>query len=311
VAALRTTVGERGTLLKKPVNTEEFWNEGLDAVLKYEGDKALKERTIACGREWALGQVWSKIAKCWQGGLFGVPGNTTMFERLRVLKKFGFEPKLVLDIGANVGQWNIGFKRIYPDCRVVSFEANEECFENLERNNIEFHGGLLGSGEKSEMDFYFSGEQKAATGASVFREKTCFYDDNVAVSYKVPVKVLDDVIEEIVGTPVERFDMIKIDVQGAELEVLKGGLGCLAKTDIVLLEISVMRYNEGAPLLADVVRFMDEHGFSMFDIVENHYINDCCMQVDALFLKRSSAFTKSIAKSNAENTFWKVDDIYA
>ena len=55
-----------------------------------------------------------------------------------------------------------------------------------------------------------------------------------------------------------RVQLLKLDVQGYELEVLKGADGLLSAAEVVLLEASLIPVNKGCPLIADVIRFMDE-----------------------------------------------------
>jgi hypothetical protein len=72
----------------------------------------------------------------------------------------------------------------------------------------------------------------------------------------------------------QRFDWIKADVQGAELDVLEGGEQTLQYAMVVELELSTMRYNQGAPLAGEVIRWMWESGFELFDLTEHIYVEE-------------------------------------
>jgi hypothetical protein len=99
--------------------------------------------------------------------------------------------------------------------------------------------------------------------------------------------MLDSYIEEY-SIPLP--DFIKIDVQGAELDVLEGGQKCLENATMVLLEVSIHRYNEKSPLFAEVIDYMNKHNFQVVDIIENHIINGYLAQVDLLFAKSGSGY---------------------
>ena len=58
-------------------------------------------------------------------------------------------------------------------------------------------------------------------------------------------------------------DLIKIDVQGAELDILRGGKECLANAKDVILEAQHVDYNIGAPKFEEVIDFMKENGFDL------------------------------------------------
>ena len=84
--------------------------------------------------------------------------------------------------------------------------------------------------------------------------------------------------------------MLKIDSQGYELEILKGSSRLLQKTSSVLLEISIIEINEGAPLLHEVVAFMASHGFLACEIMELHRrpFDQALNQLDFLFVREDS-----------------------
>jgi len=83
--------------------------------------------------------------------------------------------------------------------------------------------------------------------------------------------------------------LIKLDVQGAELDVLSGGDHALALAEVVQLEVALMSYNQGAPDINRVLRFMAERGFVFFDICGfvkpiPRYLS----QIDVLFVRKES-----------------------
>lgn len=310
-AALHTTVADRGTLITEPVYSKEYWKACAAAIERYEKDPELKESTKARGRAWAAEQTWDKIAGRWLALFETVTatdaksGTNDAFARLRVLgRRFGFEPRCVLDVGANVGDWNAAARRLFPTARVLSFEGNPECAAALEGKGAEHVICLLGPEDREAVPFFTPADVGAcSTGASMYKESTTWYDG--ARVQELPMRMLDAFTGDV-----ERVDLLKLDVQGAELDVLAGAQETLKKTDFVLLEASLMRYNERAPLFAEVVAFMCAQGFEAFDLTENHYLNGCCLQADVLFLSRTSPWTARIAEINAAATPWQVKDLY-
>jgi len=98
---------------------------------------------------------------------------------------------------------------------------------------------------------------------------------------------LDDIVAHWRGGVQNTF--LKIDVQGAELEVLAGGLQVLAGCSLVQLELAMLAYNEGAPLLPRVVDWMAEHGWMPTEISGFSRPRDRLVQVDMLFAPKDSA----------------------
>jgi hypothetical protein len=82
---------------------------------------------------------------------------------------------------------------------------------------------------------------------------------------------------------------LKLDVQGAELEILRGAPHILSCTGVAQLEVALLHYNEGAPTAADVVRFMDETGCAIHDVAELPRTNGADLaQMDLLFVRKTS-----------------------
>ena len=88
---------------------------------------------------------------------------------------------------------------------------------------------------------------------------------------------------------------IKLDVQGAEIDVLKGATALLKKAEFLLLEISTLNYNYKAPQFTDVIIFLKDIGFVLFDICDKRRMkNEVLYQTDMIFVKESSPIRRSV-----------------
>ena len=205
-------------------------------------------------------------------------------EQWPYLRKVNFQPKCFVDVGANRGDWTRETLRAYPDASIFMFEANEEHQRNygdiLNNKNVRSHIGILLS-ETKEVKWWKLGD--GSTGDSIYKET----DPNL--DFKSTRKIattLDNVLQR--NEDYCQVDFIKIDVQGAELDVLKGASNSLKTAKFVLLEMPFFgEYNQGAPKFAEYVAFMDKHGFAPFEITEQHRIRKFLRQIDFIFISES------------------------
>jgi len=193
----------------------------------------------------------------------------------------GWRPAGVIDVGAYQGDWTRMVRRIFPDVPVLMVEAQKAKAARLEALCSELGGGValasavLGSEAGKEVTFY-----EMETGSSYFPERS--NAPRFAATYVT--QTLDDVAASFEG-PL----FLKIDVQGAELEVLAGGPRTLERSEVVQLEVPFVSYNEGAPTLLDVMRFMDERGFAPIDVSGFSRPNGIdLVQADFVFVRRTS-----------------------
>lgn len=187
----------------------------------------------------------------------------------------------VLDIGANRGDWHNQARLRWLNSRFTLIEANEECRPFLQATGAEHYIAVLSDKEK-EVTFYTRRNSPACTGASLYRENTPFYEGDNAIENKVMATTLDRLVNN------RTFDIIKIDCQGAELDILKGGIQTLSRATAVLLEVSLVEYNSGSPKKNEVFDFMLTHGFKFKEILGDitHPLNpNLTIQQDILFTR--------------------------
>jgi FkbM family methyltransferase len=182
----------------------------------------------------------------------------------------------ILDVGANDGWWYKNTLNTYPQAEFILVEANPYNEPALQQLGVEYHIACL-SDEVKQVDFFITADNPTSTGASYYLENTDnFHQDNTR-SIELTTTTLDILF------PSETFDYIKMDVQGAEVDIIKGGKVLLSKASQVLLEVPIegIEYNLGAPTRADYFKVMAEVGFTNYVVVEN--INN--LQEDILFTK--------------------------
>ena len=184
--------------------------------------------------------------------------------RLFELKEKGLTPDTILDIGAHEGWFYDLSKSIWPESECFMIEANEHMESTLKEKSDNVLITLLGDEEK-EVDF-FSCKNLSNTGHSIYKEDTPYYDDDNLIVVKKQMKKLDELFENN-----SKFDLIKIDTQGSELDILRGGEKLCKQATAIILEVSYVEYNKGAPLHDEVVAFMDEFGFKKWISIGEHF----------------------------------------
>lgn len=189
------------------------------------------------------------------------------------LRRRGLRIEIVYDIGARHGWWTETVRPSLPGARFFLFEANEIHTKALQETGERYFTAILSSEEKL-VDFYGTG----SPGDSYFREATEHYVGVTPRSLRTTT--LDHIIE-LNDLPYP--DFIKADVQGAEIDVLRGGRKALDKAKLVLLECPIVEYNEGAPNIHEYFCFMDECGFTPIDFVGRNWRKGRVVQVDVLF----------------------------
>jgi FkbM family methyltransferase len=206
---------------------------------------------------------------------------------LQKLKSFGFEPKNILDIGANKGKWTLEIKKkVFPKAEYTLIEAID--YEELDKlsvkhDNINYKNILL-----DEIEHFVTWYEKRNTGDSLFKENTGYFDDCKEI--KRSATTLD-----LVFNKNEVFELIKIDCQGAEIPILKGGNRLIQKSSVIILEVPFMgEYNIGAPNFYEHINYMENIGYRVFDIVELHRVDNILIQIDIIFIKQGHDFEKKV-----------------
>lgn len=197
--------------------------------------------------------------------------------RLAYLCSTGVQFSRVLDLGAFEGNWTKLFKGFYPQAQVIMVDANTEK-EQFLRPLGKFHIAVLGDADGREVDYYKCQDGDAGSGNGIYRENTAF-------SF-APEKRKCITLSTLLGSS-QGFDLIKMDVQGAELDVIRGGLQIVKNSRYLLLELQTDNYNLGAPHFEEVVAFLHGHGFGVVDIVDLMYSGDKLIQVDVLFRNKT------------------------
>ncbi len=204
---------------------------------------------------------------------------------LQQARKGGFSPSAVIDVGAAYGHFAADCRSVFHDARYLLVEALEEYRPHLEAvarslPNVElvFAAAAAAPGE---LTIHVHPD---LVGSSLYLEDE---DSNVnGVPRTIRTVTLDGLVAD---RRIEGPFLLKIDVQGAELDVLAGAEEVLRRTEYVLLEVSLFEFFKGGPLLHDVVAFMRQRGFVAYDLAGLQYrpLDNALSQVDIAFVKEN------------------------
>ena len=195
--------------------------------------------------------------------------------------------KIVFDIGANVGQTTLKYKKMFPKSQIYGFEPFLDVF-------------------KKYTDFY-KGDKRVFAVNKAFSNKngnaTFFVNNNSYTNSLLPINTgfmegFRTVKEISVETEtidsfckrnnVQYIDILKLDVQGGELLVLEGAKEMLTEeaTGLIYTEVEFVEVYKSQPLFGDIQNFLEQYGYKLYKkyIVDNNE-NGEPIAGDAIFLK--------------------------
>lgn len=184
------------------------------------------------------------------------------------LKKMDINPKVVYDIGACVMHWTNVADKIWPTAEYYMFDAVEELEFLYRESKHKYYCGVLTDTDNKPIKFYK--DVANASGNSYYKENTIHYNE----THAVPMigSTLDTVVAKN-NWPLP--DLIKLDVQGAELDILKGAKNTLQNCKDIILEAQHENYNQGAPKVNEVIEYMKSIGFELVgNFSKNAYDGD-------------------------------------
>lgn len=192
----------------------------------------------------------------------------------------GLNIESCIDIGAHIGGfYSMARAELSLDpSKCMLIEANINCEPNLRATGVRYKIAVLSDCKKS-VTYFKANHDPVCTGNSYYRELTVHYRDDNINTEMMETDTLDNVA-------FRNFDLIKIDTQGSELDILRGGLNTLSKAKAVILETSIIPYNNNAPLQDEVISFMKTYGFTSYTVIgELLMTNQNIHQQDLLFLR--------------------------
>jgi FkbM family methyltransferase len=219
-------------------------------------------------------------------GEFGVNAQRNRFADMKLLLNKP-EP-LIVDGGANQGITVASFLKHFPGCAVHAFEPVPFLAELLRKrypntNGVVVHQKALGSENGKArfkvMDYHSASSFLEPTTTAKSYHKTEY---NNYSETEVEMTRLDNCF-----TSAPFPDILKLDLQGYELEALKGCGALLRNLRIIATEIEFVPLYEKQPLFGDIDRFLRENGFFLFNFYELWTLGDGQIETgDAIFLNR-------------------------
>lgn len=193
-------------------------------------------------------------------------------------------PSTVIDVG--VGDGTPDLYRCFPDARYLLIDANPASANAL---------AALSTKLDAAGELVFCGRKPGSVKLKVYSEasKSSRYESARGLSPErellVPVQTLDALVEK---HQLEGPYLLKIDVEGSELEVLQGAVQTLRSTDAVIAEASIAPRFRGGTSFDDLVAIMSAHGFATFDFLNcfDYPERGRLYQADVVFVKSDARF---------------------
>ena len=179
---------------------------------------------------------------------------------LKRLKENGYEPLVVYDIGAGALTWTRYAQSLWPDAKFIAFDAMDSFKTLYESLNLEYHIGVLSNNHPVNKVVNFYQNEYFYYGNSYYREVDCqcfsYYDLDDYL--EVTTETLDAVMKK---RDFPWPDLIKINVQGAEKDVVEGARRCLSSCERLIVNLYHEEFKLGAPRVYEFLPYIRSLGW--------------------------------------------------
>jgi FkbM family methyltransferase len=233
--------------------------------------------------------------RCWPALMLGVAPSAEHLALLRSLNMDG-----IIDVGANRGQFTLACRLARANVPVVAFEpipSEAARFRKVHGKSPEVTLIQSALGEANESaTLHLSASADSSSLLPIGRRQVEVFADTAQIAeITVPVGRLDDMSGNWRG---RSRQLLKLDVQGYELSVLRGAIDTLRSCAYVFAECSEVELYDGQALRSEITAFLDRHGFAEPVRFSPYFHNGQLIQADYLFVRRGTSVGAAGAVNN-------------
>jgi FkbM family methyltransferase len=212
------------------------------------------------------------------------------YQRLQELSRRRFAPTSVLDVGASTGVWTTTCAAVFPNAEYFLIEPQvypdwRQIPEGLRHSWIREAVGK----EEREVELIVPEGKHSLFNAHIFTRHLS--QNPEAARLQVPQTTVDRLLETGAISPPQ---LVKLDVQGYELEVMAGATKIWESARVFFVEASLYRYWEGGPVLSELIASFAARGFQPYEFSTEHRepTSGLLSQVDLIFVHESCEVTR-------------------
>lgn len=219
-----------------------------------------------------------------------------MFESLCQLRERGFVPDVVVDAGANAGQWTKSAIQVFPEANFHLIEPQPACRSSLlqltkAHSRLVYHSCAVTRAGVSQVTLAGGNKFGGSTGAFIAEA-----DEAGGHVEVVPASSLDALLAESVAS--DQRVLLKLDLEGHELCALEGATELLAFVEVILAEVQFYDiHNSRGPTFSDLLVFLRERGFEFDDVasLSSRRRDERLRMGDVIFVHESSPLRTDVS----------------
>lgn len=225
----------------------------------------------------------------------------------KVFNRFGFDIKkyhpvyettimpldirTIVDIGANIGVYAREMRQRFPDAQIFAFEPLSDCYRAIEKRfegDAKFKGWNVALGEKDEETTIKRSSFHPSSSLLPMSDlhRKLYPKSGGSISEIIQVRRLDDILR---AENLEKNILIKMDVQGFEDRVMRGGEETIRNAAALVIETSFVPLYAGQPLFGDIHRIAEQLGLAYYGDLGRHWSRESGKLIyeDSLFIKKN------------------------
>ena len=219
-----------------------------------------------------------------------LPGRNALDDQKRLLGAAG--ASVIFDVGAHVGQTAYAYRKLFPKATIYAFEPYEPAFKILQASHRRDPGVRpvpLGLAEEAGTRPFHVNQASANSSILAPSPAVAAYFDPEFTATKeqreIAVTTVDQFMRE---RQVSQIDLLKLDVQGAELLVLQGARAALEARSVRLIytEVEFVPLYQHQALFGDVLSYLTTAGYVFYNLYNLYYgLNGQLVAADAIFAR--------------------------